>query len=87
MAELVGDVGRRLRFGVSRRLGDFVIHVCGVVVTIKRPGRTKIEVPSEQSKPFEEYMRLASISLRTARYQFKKGIVEQSWRQLAPAKI
>jgi hypothetical protein len=49
--KLKGLWNTRSRLGVSRRLGDFVIHVCGVgvVVTIKGPVRNKIEVPPEQS--------------------------------------
>jgi hypothetical protein len=31
------------------QIGNFVISRVGVVVTIKRPGRKKIEVPPEQS--------------------------------------
>jgi len=49
-------------------------------VTIKRPGRKAIDASPEQSITVEEYMWLAKVLLRTARYHIQKGIVV-----LAPA--
>jgi hypothetical protein len=63
---------------VSRRFGGSV----GAVVTIKRFGSKKLKRRPNNQSPVEEYMRLASVSLRTARYRIQKGIVETI---LAPA--
>ena len=54
----------------------------GAVVTIKRFGRKKLKRRPNNQSPVEEWMRLASVSLRTARYHIQKGIVETI---LAPA--
>jgi hypothetical protein len=58
------------RFGVSRRFGGFV----GAVVDYQEIW--KQENRSAARTPVEEYMRLASVSVRTARYHIQKGIVE-----------
>ena len=74
----------RLSYGIhDRDVGCRAdLAALGAVVTIKRFGRKKLKRRPNNQSPVEEWMRLASVSLRTARYHIQKGIVETI---LAPA--